>query len=311
MKIVFMGTPDFAVPSLERLNASGHTVAAVVTAPDKPGGRGRKIQGSPVKNTALRLGLPLLQPVKLKAPEFIAELKKINPDILIVVAFRILPREVYSIARFGAVNAHASLLPKYRGAAPIHWAVLKGERETGITTFQIEDKVDTGGILLQKKIPISPEDTTGTLYEQLKVLAAETLLETLDGLEKGALKPVRQDHALATPAPKIFPEMAVLDFSESGEHIVNTARAFSPVPGARFFLNKNMIKILKCRFQPQENTNPGKLEHLSKSQFAIHCADGLIIPDEIQTEGKKRMAVRDFLNGFDLSGFGYVDENAG
>ena len=308
MKIVFMGTPDFAVPSLERLMISGHNVTAVVTAPDKPGGRGRKIQGSPVKNAAQRLGLPVLQPVKLKETGFITELKSINPDIFIVIAFRILPREVYSIAPFGAVNAHASLLPKYRGAAPIHWAVLNGETETGITTFQIEDKVDTGGILLQKKISVFKEDTTGTLYERLKFLAADTLLETLDGLEKGTLKSVRQDDSLATPAPKIFPEMAELDFLKSGEHIVNTVRAFSPVPGARFFLNKTMIKILKCRFEAHDNTIPGKLERFSKSQFAIHCADGFILPEELQTEGKKRMAVRDFLNGFHLSGFGHADE---
>lgn len=308
MNIVFMGTPDFAVPSLERLHASGHKVAAVVTTPDKPGGRGRKIQGSPVKNTAQRLGLPVLQPRKLKETDFISKLKKINPDIFIVVAFRILPREVYSIAQRGAVNAHASLLPKYRGAAPIHWAILKGDTETGITTFQIEDKVDTGGILLQKKIDVSPEDTTGTLYETLKYLAADVLLETLDGLENSTLKPVRQDDALATPAPKIFPEMAELDFSKSGEYIVNRVRAFSPVPGARFFLNRTMIKILKCRFEPYENTCPGKLERLSKSQFVIHCADGLIFPEDLQMEGKKRMAVRDFLNGFDLSGLRYADE---
>jgi len=305
-----MGTPDFAVPSLERLNASGHKVLAVVSAPDKPGGRGRKIQGSPVKSTALRFGLPLLQPVKLKDPGFIAELKKIKPDIFIVVAFRILPREVYSIASLGAVNAHASLLPKYRGAAPIHWAVLNGETETGITTFQIEDKVDTGGVLLQKKIPVSPEDTTGTLYERLKFLAADVLLETLSGLEKGNLKPFLQDESQATPAPKIFPEMALLDFSNSGKQIVNKVRAFSPFPGSRFFLNETMVKILKCRFEPLKNTIPGKLERLSRFHFAIHCADGFILPEELQTEGKKRMPVRDFLNGFDLSVFEFADEHS-
>ncbi len=310
MNIIFMGTPDFAVPALEKLAESRHTVSAVVTVPDKPRGRGRKVQPSPVKKRAQELNIPVLQPRKLKDPAFISNIREYQPDILVVVAFRILPREVYAIPPKGAVNAHASLLPKYRGAAPIHRAVMHGETETGITTFQIEDKVDTGGILLRERIPILPEDTTGTLYEQLKNLAADCLLKTLDGLEKGTLKPLPQDDSLATPAPKIHPEEAILDFSLSGRQIINTIRAFSPVPGARFFLDGSMIKVLKAHFNPQEDTDPRTLERTGKQSFAIHCADGLIFPDELQPEGKRKMHVRDFLNGFDVSPYRRVNDRS-
>lgn len=310
MNIIFMGTPDFAIPSLDSLAASRHHISAVVTAPDKPRGRGRRLLPSPVKKRALELNIPVLQPVKLKDPTFIQHLKALKPDVLVVIAFRILPRDVYAIPPYGAVNAHASLLPKYRGAAPVHRAVLNGETETGISTFQIEDNVDTGGVLLQKRIPIYPQDTTGSLYDRLKVLAADCLLETLDGLESQSLTPVPQEDFLATPAPKIHPDEAILDFSRTGMEIINTIRAFAPVPGARFFLGGTLIKILKARFEPASDTRPGILEKTGKHSFAIHCADGLIYPEEIRPEGKRKMSAVDFLNGWDITRYRIVDGHA-
>jgi len=307
MKIIFMGTPDFAVPSLDKLVESCHQVSAVVTVPDKPRGRGRKLLPSPVKKRALELDLPILQPMNLKDPEFLRTIRDYQPDILVVVAFRILPRELYAIPPYGAVNAHASLLPKFRGAAPIHRAILQGETETGITTFQIEDKVDTGGVLLQKRIPIHPQDTTGTLYNRLKMLAAECLLETLDGLESHGFRSIPQDNSKATPAPKIHPEEAILDFTRPGRMLINTIRAFAPVPGARFFLRGTLIKIFKARFEPVPDTRPGTLEKTGKQAFAIHCGDGLIFPEEIQPEGKRAMTVADFLNGWDITSYRTVD----
>ncbi|BFN37930.1 methionyl-tRNA formyltransferase [Fidelibacter multiformis] len=307
MKTIFMGTPDFAVPSLDKLVHSRHQVSAVVTIPDKPRGRGRKHLPSPVKKRAMELNLPILQPVRLKDPVFLQAIREIQPDILVVVAFRILPRKLYAIPPYGAVNAHASLLPKFRGAAPIHRAILQGETETGITTFQIEDKVDTGGVLLQKRIPIHPDDTTGSLYDRLKILAAECLLETLDGLESHRLRPIPQDHTHATPAPKIHPEEAVLDFTQPGQVLIRTIRAFAPVPGARFFLKGTLIKIFKARFEPVSDTHPGTLVKISKNTFAIHCGDGLLYPEEIQPEGKRAMNVADFLNGWDITSYRRVD----
>ena len=301
MKIIFMGTPEFAVPSLDALAASHHDVLAVVTAPDKPKGRGQGIAMSEVKKRALELDLPVLQPIKLKDPAFVNALKAYNPDILVVVAFRILPPEIYEQPKYGAVNAHASLLPKYRGAAPIHWAVYHGEKETGVTVFQIDRKVDTGHIILQEKIDILEDDTTGKLYGILQKISADALLKALDMLENGKVDYIDQDDAKATPAPKVHPDVGYLDFRKTGDELCRIVRAFAPWPGAYFILNDQRIKVGTARFEPHPGTEPGTFEILSKKQFAVHCQDGLFFPLTLQSPGRKMMEMSDWMNGTDLS----------
>ena len=308
MKIIFMGTPEFAVTSLDALVASHHDVLAVVTVPDKPKGRGQAVAMSDVKKRALELDLPVLQPAKLKDPVFINSLKARNPDILVVVAFRILPPEIYELPRYGAINAHASLLPKYRGAAPIHWAVYHGEKETGITVFQIDKKVDTGKIILQEKIDILENDTTGKLYNVLQKISADALLKALDMLENGKVNYLPQDDKIATPAPKVTPESGRLDFNLSGEELARSFRAFSPWPGSFFMIDGQRIKVFKAEVEAHSDTQPGKIEHLSKKQFAIHCKNGWFLPKELQSPGRKRMHVVDWLNGADLTGIEFVDK---
>lgn len=297
MNIIFMGTPDFAVPSLQALYESQHTIAAVVTVPDKKKGRGQQICCSDVKKKAVELDLPVLQPEKLKDEQFLEEVRRLKPDIFVVVAYRILPYELYSIPKYGAINAHASLLPKYRGAAPIHWAVFNGEKETGVTVFQIDKKVDTGNIILQKKILLSAPDTTSKIYDELKELAPQALIEAVDVLGSGHLLPLSQNSALATPAPKVTSDTGKLDFSLSGSTLIRTLRAFSDWPGAWFTLNGKRIKVHDAKYILQENTEPGRTEILSKHEFAIHCRDGLFIPTVLQSPCKCRMAVEDWLNG--------------
>lgn len=301
MKLVFMGTPAFAVPALEALCASRHEVLAVITAPDKPRGRGRKTFPSEVKQKAVERDIPVLQPRKLKDPLFIAELKKYPADIFVVVAFRILPPEIYRLPPYGTINAHASLLPKYRGAAPIHWSIYHGEKESGVTVFRIERNIDTGKIIHQKRIPVHPDDTSGDLYEKLQELAAQTLTEALDILESGqtVLKP--QDPALATPAPKIGSDDGRLDFRKKGEQLCREVRAFTPWPGAYFYLAGRRIKVLKADFQEVSHTEPGKITLLSKKQFAIQCADGYFLPLRLQSPGRRIMDVAAWMNGADLS----------
>ena len=307
MKIIFMGTPEFAVPALDALVASHHDVLAVVTVPDKPKGRGQAMSMSDVKKRALELDLPVLQPAKLKDPVFLKTLHAFNPDILVVVAFRILPPEVYQLAPYGAVNAHASLLPKYRGAAPIHWAVYHGEKETGVTVFQIDKKVDTGNIILQEKIEILEEDTTGKLYDVLQKISADALLKALDMLESDKVEYLSQDDSLATPAPKVRPDTGKLDFNKSCDELSRSIRAFSPWPGSFFYLDGQRIKVSKASLEKADNTTPGTIEILSKKQFAIHCKDGYFMPQELQSPGRRRMDVVDWLNGIDLVGMRSVD----
>ncbi len=308
MKIIFMGTPEFAVPALNALVGSHHDVLAVVTVPDKPKGRGQSMAMSEVKKRALELDLPVLQPEKLKDPVFIKTLHAFNPDILVVVAFRILPPEVYGLPKFGAVNAHASLLPKYRGAAPIHWAVYHGEEETGVTVFQIDKKVDTGGIILQERIPILEDDTTGNLYNILQQLSADALLKALDMLENDKVDYIQQDDSIATPAPKVHPDTGKLDFNLTCEELSRSIRAFSLWPGSFFHLDGQRIKVSKASFELHPDTNPGNIEILSKKQFAIHCKDGYFLPQELQSPGRRKMDVLSWLNGIDLQGIKQIDK---
>ncbi len=304
MNIVFMGTPEFAVPSLEILVNNAFTVSAVVTAPDKPRGRGQQLSFTPVKEAALKHQLPLLQPQSLKDPDFISRLTEVAPDLIVVVAFRILPREVYTIPRNGSFNLHASLLPKYRGAAPINWAIINGEKETGVTTFFLQDTVDTGSIILQKKTPITDAMTAGELYDRLSEIGASTVLETVRMIEQGEINPNRQDDSLASPAPKIFKETCRIDWNSSSEEIRNFVRGLSPYPAAWTTLNGKGMKIFEVRnteYRIQKSESGAFTSHDGRRLFVKTKDDCLEIFD-LQLEGKKRMPAEEFLRGYRSSG---------
>ncbi|MHB1050327.1 MAG: methionyl-tRNA formyltransferase [Bacteroidota bacterium] len=304
MNIIFMGTPDFAVPSLEILIENKFTVSAVVTAPDKPRGRGQQVNVTPVKQAALKYSLPVLQPESLKDPDFINRLTALKPDLIVVVAFRILPREVYSVPAYGSFNLHASLLPKYRGAAPINWAIINGEKESGVTTFFLQDKVDTGNIILQHRIPITDAMTAGELYSRLSDIGASTVLETVRMIERGEVQPTQQDDALASPAPKIFKETCRIDWNRSSEEIRNFVRGLSPYPSAWTMLNGKGMKIFEVRkteYRIQKTESGTFSSHDGRRLFVKTKDDWLEIFD-LQLEGKKRMPAEDFLRGYRLTG---------
>jgi methionyl-tRNA formyltransferase len=231
MKIVFMGTADFGIPTLETLKTNGYLPVTIVTVPDKPAGRGQKVSISPVKKFAVEHDIPLLQPEKMKDPEFIQSLINLKPDLFIVVAFRILPANVFTIPLLGSFNLHASLLPKYRGAAPIQWAIINGETETGVTTFFLDEKIDTGKIILQERIPIGPEDTTETIHDRLAEVGASVVLQTVKLIEDGKVETLVQDNTGATPAPKIFKEHCRIDWTKNAAEVHNFIRGLSPSPG--------------------------------------------------------------------------------
>ncbi|MGA7836903.1 MAG: methionyl-tRNA formyltransferase [Ignavibacteriaceae bacterium] len=297
MKIVFMGTPDFAVPSLKILLESKHEIAAVVTAPDKERGRGRKVSFTPVKEFALQHNLPVLQPDKLKNPEFVEQLKNFNADLFVVVAFRILPAAVFNIPSRGSFNLHGSLLPKYRGAAPIQWAIISGEKETGVTTFKLEEKVDTGNIYLQEKLKIEDEDDLGTIHYKMSLVGAEVVLKTVDLIDSGNIELKKQDDGLASPAPKITKETGKIDWTKRAEEIHNLVRGLSPFPGAYFYHNDRQIKIYKTKFSDSENLKPSEIKQ-TKKELYIGTGDGTLEILELQQEGKKRMTTEEFLRGF-------------
>jgi len=294
-----MGTPDFAVPTLKAIHASPHQLVAVVTIPDRPSGRGLKTHPSEVKVAATELGYPILQPDSLKTPELAGHIKDCFPDIIVVVAFQILPPSVYEIPKFGAVNVHASLLPKYRGAAPIHRAILNGETETGVTTFQIVKKVDTGGVLLQEKTAIGNNETCGELWKKLSVLGAELIIPTLDGLDSGALLTRAQDNSNATSARKIDKSEYSIHWSLTSERIHNQIRAFSPQPGAYTFLGDQRVKLFDSEIVSEVGYQlaPGKIES-QKNVFHIGTGNGVIAIRSIQISGKQRMSISQFLNGY-------------
>lgn len=306
MNIIFMGTPDFAVPTLDKLFKSKHKISAAVTATDKSSGRGQKVKYSAVKKYALKNNIQVLQPNSLLSEQFRNELINLKADVYIVVAFRILPKKVFSIPQYGSINAHASILPKYRGPAPIHWAIYNGETETGVTTFKIDKKVDTGTILLQNKISILPEDNVGTMYEKLKYLAADSIIETIENIDN--LKPIRQDEKLVSKAPKIKTEMGKIKFHKNGEQIINQIRAFTPSPGAFTYLGETRLKIINAKFVPQSDTTPGKIKKIDKKQFGIECKNGIILPVTVQSAGKRKMLVSDFMNGFIISQFEWITD---
>ena len=299
MKIVFMGTPEFALPGLRALAASRHQILAVVTGQDVPKGRGRKVDEPPVKTLARELGLEILQPESLRDEQLAGRLRQLDPDLFVVVAFRILPKLLLEVPRFGSINLHASLLPKYRGAAPINWALINGDRETGITIFQIEPKVDTGAIITRRRLAIGEDDTAGSLSEKLSRIGAEALVQSLDDLENAHITKLAQDNSLASSAPKIYPEMGKLDWSQPAQTLKNLIHGLSPSPGAFCLFGGKRLKILKASWKEDPAAElPGTIVHLDKSALAIQTGRGLLCPEVLQTEGKRALPVAAFLNGF-------------
>lgn len=307
MNIIFMGTPQFAVPSLEILLTTHHNIPAVVTIPDKPQGRGLKISESAVKKFAVQNKLRVLQPESLKDKGVEEEIKSLNPDLIIVVAFKILPKEIYTIPNFGAFNLHASLLPKFRGAAPVNWAIINGEKKTGVTTFFLMDKVDTGNIIMQNKCGITEDDDAGSLYDKLAQLGAKTVLSTVNLVEmtNGNVPVYEQDNSAASNAPKIFKEFCKIDFNNETERVYNFIRGLSPYPAAYTFREGKQIKIFKTlKFLKSIITNgtqkiPGQVI-IQEERLFITCLDGYLEIAELQLEGKKRMTAAEFMRGFNL-----------
>lgn len=301
-KIVFLGTPDFAVASLKALIDNKWNVVAVVTAPDKPAGRGRQLKASAVKEYALNQAIPVLQPEKLKDAQFIANLKALEADIQVVVAFRMLPEIVWNMPKLGTINVHGSLLPQYRGAAPINWAIINGETHTGVTTFKLQHAIDTGDILLQSSIPILPVDNMGSMYEKLMHLGAQLLINTLEGIINQSIVAIPQQfNNEIKHAPKIFKEDCIIDWSATGIQIINKIRGLSPLPTAYTFINDKSLKIYDARFEPIQTLPPcGSFETDQKNFLKFACNDGWIYINELQIEGKKKMLVTDFLRGFQI-----------
>lgn len=304
MRLVFMGTPVFAVPTLEALLSSHHTVSAVFTQPDKPSGRGEKLSAPPVKQLALEQGVSVHQPDKLKAAEWQPIFAGLKADAFVVVAYgRILPQWLLDLPRLGAYNVHASLLPRYRGAAPIHWAIANGESKTGITTMKLDAGMDTGDILLQQEIRIEPEDTSASIHDRLAEIGAGLMLKTLEALEKGTARPLPQDPALATYAPMLKKSDGVLDWSQSAVSLHNRIRAFNPWPGTYTGLQGQTLRIWKA--QPAEALGdalpPGSLLHHSSGTAVVACGTGFLRLEEVQLENRKRTSALDFLHGIRLA----------
>ena len=303
LKVVFFGTPDFARASLEAIHTSSHEVVGVVTVADKASGRGQKVHQSPVKTYAVEHDLPLFQPEKLRNEEFLSQIQSLNADIFVVVAFRMMPKVLFSMPRLGTFNLHASLLPDYRGAAPINYAVINGETKSGVTTFFINEKIDEGNVLLQAETEISPEDNAGTLHDRLMEIGAKLVVETLDGLAEGKLTEIPQNQKEnPKTAYKIFKEDTKIDWEKEVEVIHNFIRGMSPYPAAFTVLEvggeQKILKIFKGKFQKIEHSKENGEIEISKNEFKIYAKNGVYFPEELQLEGKKRMNLKDFLNGF-------------
>ena len=308
MKIVFLGTPEFAVPSLEILVKNQYNISAVITAPDKKAGRGLNIKASAVKEYAVSAGLTILQPEKLTDPAFISELKSLHADLFIVVAFRMLPEAVWKMPPLGTFNLHSSLLPQYRGAAPINRVIMNGEKETGITTFFLKHEIDTGDILFREKILIHPNETAGDLHDRLKVTGAELVLKTVRSIENGSIKEIPQEK-LVSPgeqlktAPKIFSSDCNIDWSRPAQAIHNQVRGLSPFPGAFTWLKDSSSNILMLKIYRSALTDVASVETpgtviISEKKLLLQCGDRLLELLEVQQEGKKRISAAEFLRGF-------------
>lgn len=312
MRIVFMGTPDFAVTSLNAIVEAGYDVVAVVTVPDRPTGRGLKTTASPVKQYAVDHNLPLLQPEKLRDPEFQEQLRSYGADIFVVVAFRMLPQSVWDMPPMGTFNLHASLLPQYRGAAPINWAIINGERETGVTTFMLNQHIDEGGILLQQSTPIEPTDTAETVHDRLADMGSKLVVKTLEGLALGTLKPRPQPQCeILSPAPKIFKADCAIDWNKSGKQIVDFVRGLSPYPAATMQMvdakgETIQAKVYEVEFQPTLDTQFGTLVSDRKNVQKVAVRDGYVHILSLQLSGKKRISVQEFLRGYDTTNWKLV-----
>ena len=304
MKIVFMGTPEFAVPSLKILVENGYDIVGVVTSTDKYGGRGKKkLLESAVKRYAAEAGLRVLQPERLKRQDFIDELRALNADLQIVVAFRMLPEVVWNMPPMGTVNLHGSLLPQYRGAAPINWAVIKGEKETGLTTFKLKHAIDTGDLIHQARVPIGPNETAGELHDRMMLVGANLVLKTVGDIEDGNVIEQAQDETLVSHAPKIYHEDCKLDFQQSAADVHNKIRGLSPYPSAWTTLDEQQFNILRSEIidsegETMQEYHPGKLDLSNKGQMRVDCLDGQLSILEGQLQGRKRMKIKDLLNGY-------------
>ena len=316
LRIVFMGTPDFAVASLDKLVNAGCNIVGVITAPDRPGGRGMELQQSAVKKYAVEKGLHILQPEKLKNPNFLEELKILDADVQIVVAFRMLPEVVWNMPPMGTINVHGSLLPQYRGAAPINWAIINGEKETGVTTFKLQHQIDTGNILLQQSFAIGEQETVGEVHDRMKIIGANLLLKTMEELsagnireqvqilvdnnENGAEEGSANGHDnLLKHAPKIFTETCLINWGKPMQEVYNLIRGLSPYPAAFTFLNGKKMKVYKAdKVYKAPAVSTGEFETDEKSFLQFACTDGYISITELQLEGKKKMMVVDFLRGY-------------
>jgi methionyl-tRNA formyltransferase len=300
--IIFMGTPEFAVASLHALLENGFRVSAVVTAPDKPAGRGLKLSESAVKRYAIQKNLPVLQPVRLKDPAFNDQLKSFQPDVQVVVAFRMLPEAVWSMPPLGTINLHGSLLPQYRGAAPINRAIMNGESKTGVTTFKLQQEIDTGNILLKEEISIGPDETAGELHDRMKEIGAALVVKTIRGMADGSLQEKPQpiiDTASLKMAPKIFTADCEIKWEDTIQKIYNQIRGLSPFPGAFTLLESKICKIFHSRMEiHSQYGNRGKMETDGKTWLRFSASDGYIYIEEMQLEGKKRMGIADFLRGY-------------
>ncbi|HKI44813.1 MAG TPA: methionyl-tRNA formyltransferase [Balneolales bacterium] len=297
MKLVFMGTPEFAVPSLIKLHKSSHNIVTVVTGPDKRRGRGKDLSPTPVKKTALELGLPVLEVLDLKSEEFYNKLESLQPDLFVVVAFRILSKRVLAIPKTGSINLHASLLPKYRGAAPIHWAVVNGDAETGCSIFFLSEEVDGGKILLQRKTPIGMMENTGEVYDRLKDLGSDLLAEAVDRIASGSYELQEQDERQSTPAPKVFNEDAFIDFRAKALEVHNRIRGMNPFPGAWTTIDGNRLKLLRARPADSEPVSTGNVDIVDGSVI-VGCGSGTLELLDVQMQGRSPMRAIDFFNGY-------------
>lgn len=303
MRIVFMGTPEFAVPSLEALLKSDDQVVGIVTQPDRPKGRGQVLTPPPIKLIAQRDGIPFLQPVKIKVPEFLTALAAWKPDLIAVTAYgRILHRPILTLPPMGCVNVHGSLLPKYRGAAPVQWAVINGEAETGITTMMMDEGMDTGAMLLQESMPIFPEDTAGSLAPRLAVLGGRLLVETIARLKAGTITPLPQNHALVTQAPPLKKEDGLIDWATSATNIVNRVRGLSPWPGAYTYIGGERWMVWRATQSPgNPDVAPGTMIEVTKQSIQVATGDGVVVLREIQPPNSKRLTVAQYLAGHRVS----------
>lgn len=299
-----MGTPDFAVASLDAICKAGFRVVGVITAPDRPAGRGMKLTESAVKKYATDHALNILQPVKLKDPDFLHSLRSLEADLQIVVAFRMLPEVVWNMPPMGTLNLHGSLLPQYRGAAPINWAIINGEKETGVTTFKLKQEIDTGDILMQEKFPVSDTDNFGDVHDRMKEIGATVLVKTIHGLADGSLKEIPQsteDTGTLKSAPKIFTDHCRIDWTKPAQDVHNLIRGLSPFPGAFTSFQGKMLKIYRSSIDDQiPAEEPGVFSSDGKTFLKFSCGDGYILVKELQLEGKKKMSTEDFLRGYKM-----------